>query len=131
MVKPRCFIAVFGELETRKGAVESGAYFPNPKHPPTATAGDVLLLYCTANYPKYHQEAPGLGIVLKSAPDRIEYRWLPFAKPIPRPSISSDLDQQAADRFKQLNFGHNWLIDISLEAFSKIVSNTTIVWGKL
>ena len=131
MNKPRCFIAVFGELEQGKAAVESGTYGNNPKHPPSTIAGDVLLLYCTASYPNYHQEAPGLGIVLKSAPDRIDYRWLPFAKPIPRSSISNGLDPQAAERFAQLHFGHNWLIDISLESFSKIIGDRTLVWGKL
>jgi hypothetical protein len=131
MAKPHCFIAVFGELEEGKGAVESGVYCPNPKHPPSATVGDVLLLYCTASYPNYHQEAPGLGIVLKSAPHRIDYRWLPFAKPIPRSSINAGLDPQAADRFGQLHFGYNWLIDISLESLSKIIGERTVAWGRL
>lgn len=131
MSKPRYFIAVFGELEKGKDGVEFGSYCPNPKHPPSATAGDVLLLYCTASYPNYHQEAPGLGIVLRSAPDRVEYRWLPLARSIPRDSLKASLDSHEATRFGQLHFGHNWLIDISPESFSRTMGDRTVAWGKL
>ncbi len=131
MGKPHYFIAVFGPLEEDKKTVESGVYKPNPKHPPTATAGDVLLLYCTSNYPDYYMEAPGLGIVLESAPDQVDYRWLPFAQPILRQSINASLEPEAADRFGQLHFGSNWLIEISPESFSKIMSERTVAWGKL
>lgn len=134
MGKPRYFIAVFGELEKGKDGVESGGYYPNPKHPPNAmamAAGDVLLLYCTGNYPDYKTEAPGLGIVLKLAPDRIDYRWLPLARPIPRESIKASLDSQAAKRFGQLHFGHNWLIEISPESFFKIMGDRPPAWRNL
>jgi len=134
MAKPRHFLAVFGELERGKEGVESGVYCPNPKHPPSAMSmaiGDMLLLYCTANYHDYQIEAPGLGIVLKLAPDRIDYRWLPFAQPIPRETIKTGLDSGAAARFGQLHFGHNWLIEIFPEAFSKIVGERTVAFQKL
>jgi hypothetical protein len=135
MNKPRYFIAVFGAVEKgSKEGVEAGGYFPNPKFPPSAmqmTIGDVLLLYCTANYPGYKMEAPGLGVVLSTASDRVNYRWVPLVQPIARESIKASLGSHEAERFGQLQFGHNWLIEISSESFSNIMRGRSVSWAKL
>lgn len=135
MSKARYFIAVFGEVDKgSKEGVESGRYFPNPKFPPSAiqmAIGDVLLLYCTANNPDYQKEVPGLGIVLKMAPERINYRWIPLVQPIARESIKESLDPGETERFGQLQFGHNWLIEISPESFSNIMRTRAVGWAKL
>ena len=90
-----------------------------------------MLLYCTGNYPIYSWKAPGIGVVLSADPARIEYRWIPFARPILKIAIDGELDANAAAKFKSVRFTANWLIEMSEQSFSKIVGDRLTAWGKL
>jgi hypothetical protein len=118
MNKPRYFIAVFGKPRPGKEKVDSGIYGPNPNYSFDAKPGDIMLLYCT-------------GVVLAADSARIEYRWIPFTRPILKSTIDGNLDTAAAAKFKNIRFVANWLIEMSEVSFSKIVGDRTTAWGKL
>ncbi|HLG99483.1 MAG TPA: hypothetical protein VKX49_24455 [Bryobacteraceae bacterium] len=122
MDKPRYFIAVFGAPQPDKDAVESGVYAPDTKYAPFPTQpGDMILLYCTANYGKYALQSPGVGVVLRSDMEHIEYRWLPFAEAVPKAVIDASLDPEDAAKLKNIRFSSHWLFQISQSSFSRVV----------
>ena len=132
MNRPRYLVAVFGDPQPDKDAVDSGVYAPDPKYAPfSASPGDLMLLYCTAGYAAYPLQAPGLGVVLGTHHERIEYRWVPFAKPIPRADIDRGFDPEDATKFRSIRFSFYWLFEVSRQSFSNAVGDQAIAWGKL
>ena len=102
MFSPTYFFALFGDPNPpEKDTIESGLYHPHPDTAPFPTKpGDVLLLYCAASYQKYPLQIPGIGVILKLDEKVINYRYLPFAEPIPKYRIDKDSHQmtQASSR---------------------------------
>jgi|SRR5579859_4217574 len=132
MSKPRYFIAVFGDPQPNKDAVDSGVYAPDPKYAPfPAKAGDVMLLYCTASYTAHPMQVPGIGVVLGVDRERIEYRWLPFLHPIPKSIIDANFASGDAAKMRDIRFSSRWLFEISQLSFSKTADDRAIAWAKL
>lgn len=119
------FIAVFGEKYASKSPVDGGKYPLSPADcPPTISAGDTMVLYCTASYPGYYKEAVGLGEVTKIQQNTnevvIHYKYNPFSKTVSRDKILKCLDASEMRRFKYLHLSRNWLFEISRSSFNGI-----------
>jgi hypothetical protein len=120
MNRPRYLVAVFGDPQPDKDAVDSGVYAPDPKYAPfSASPGDLVLLYCTAGYAAYPLQAPGLGVVLHADHQHIEYRWVPFAKPIPKADIDRGFDPDDAAKLRNIRFSSHWLFEVSRRVVSE------------
>jgi hypothetical protein len=129
---PRYFIAVFGQPEPGKKAVESGIYTPDPRYAPfPAQLGDVMLLYCTGSYASYPMQVPGIGIVLRVDREHVEYRWLPLTEPLSKNHVDKNLDSDDAGKMRLIHLAPYWLFEISQQSFSKILGSRPIAWGKL
>ena len=130
MVSPRYFIAIFGDpVPPLKDRVQSGIYHPAPKFSPFQTApGDVLLLYCTGGYDEYSMQAPGIGIVLETSKDAVQYRYLPLSRSISKEAIERGLEKSDADKFANRRFSSFWLFQISRDSFIKVIGDRTVVW---
>lgn len=132
MNQPKYFVAVFGDPQPDKDAVDSGVYTPDAKYAPfRAQPGDVMLLYCTAGYWKYAQQSPGRGVVLRVDDEHIEYRWLPFSQPIPKALMDGNFDPEDASKLKNIRFSSHWLFEISQGSFSKVVNDRATAWEHL
>ena len=128
MNHPSYFVAVFGDPGPNKDAVESGVYMADSKYAPfPIVPGDVLLLYCTENYPAHSKQVPGYGVALKVDRERVEYRWQPFVNPIPKRTLDRMFDPEDAKRFGSIRFSSHWLFKISKESFTKTVSGRKIL----
>ncbi len=129
---PKYFVAVFGDPEPGKDAVESGIYTPDAKYAPfRPNAGDVMLLYCTNGYSRHPIKVPGIGVVLRVDREHIEYRWLPFDQAISKAEIDRNFDSDDVGKMRLIHFASHWLFEISRESFSKTVGDRAIAWGKL
>jgi hypothetical protein len=133
MKSHKYFVAVFGDpQQPGKSLVESGEYNPNPRYAPFQTnPGDVMLLYCTTTYPQRSMQVPGIGVVLSTDIERIEYRWLPFEEAIPKSRIDSAFEPSDLAKFGNIRFSSHWLFEISQPSFSGTIANRGIDWGKL
>jgi hypothetical protein len=117
------FVAVFGNPEPDKDPVDSGFYRADQGYPPfRAEPGDVLLLYCTDEYPKYRMQVPGIGIVLRATSDTVEYRWLPLSEPIRRETILEKFDPDDSTKMNQLGIKARRLFEISKSSFAKTLA---------
>ncbi|MGA2158042.1 MAG: hypothetical protein ABSG90_02365 [Dehalococcoidia bacterium] len=119
------FIAVFGEKYANTSPVDGGKYPLSPADcPSTISAGDTMVLYCTASYPGYYMEAVGLGEVTKVQQNTNEvviyYKYSPFSQTVSRNKIKACLDGSEMRRFKYLHLSRNWLFEISSPSFNCI-----------
>jgi hypothetical protein len=130
MRSPRYFFAMFGNPKPPgKDTVESGIYHPDPKYAPFRTnPGDVLLLYCAGTYREYPMRAPGLGVVLQTDHQSVQYRYLLFSVPILKKGIEQEFDPSDADKFRNRRFAGFWLFQISRESFTRAVGDRGIKW---
>lgn len=132
MSGPQYFVAVFGDPQPGKDAVESGIYTPDSKYAPfPVKPGDVMLLYCTGNYAAHPMEVPGIGVVLGVDRQHIKYRWLPFVQPIPKADIDGSFDPDDISKMRDIRFAARWLFEVSQQSFSKAVGGRATAWGKL
>jgi hypothetical protein len=130
MKSPNYFLAIFGDPKPpEKDTVESGIYHPDPRHAPFGTnPGDVLLLYCTGGYAEHPMRAPGLGVVLQSDDESVQYRYLPLVEPISKERIEQEFEPSDADKFRNRRFAGFWLFEISRGSFARAVGDKTIKW---
>ncbi len=130
MASPRYFFAMFGDPKPpEKDEVESGIYHPDSRFAPFPTrAGDVLLLYCTENYGAHSMEVPGVGVVLRVDRQVVEYRYLPFAAPVPKSKLDTCFSSADLDKFSNRRFSNFWLFEISRASFAATLESTTIAW---
>ena len=130
MIAPKYFFAVLGNPEPPgKDTVESGIYHPDRRYAPFPTRpGDVLLLYCTARYSEHPMQAPGLGIVLKTDNESVEYRYLPLSQPLSKERIEHGFQPSENKKFESIRFASHWLFEISRESFAKAVGDQAIRW---
>ncbi|MBI3662390.1 MAG: hypothetical protein HY234_04995 [Acidobacteria bacterium] len=130
MNPPKYFVAVFGDPNPpNKDTVESGVYHPDPDCVPFPTRpGDVILLYCTGGYRDYAMASPGIGIVLKSGDQTIQYRYLALSKPIAIHDIKRKFHATDAEKFDNIRFSTFWLFEISRESFVGALGDRTVTW---
>jgi hypothetical protein len=135
MNKPRYFVAVFGDPSPDKDPVESGVYTAGPGYPLfPVSPGDVMLLYCTAEYIAYSMKVAGLGIVLRVGQkdtEFIEYRWIPFVQPIPRVVIERTFEPADWENMQHLGVKARRVFEVKDQSFSKAVAGRMPAWEKL
>jgi len=121
---------MFGEpTPPDKDTIESGVYHPNANLAPfPVRPGDILLLYCTENYPEHAMQAPGFGVATRIDKTVIEYRYLPFTEPIYKSNLEQAFRPEDLDKFKNRRFSTFWLFEISRESFAAAIGQTTIAW---
>jgi len=130
MSSPKYFFTMFGDpTPPEKDTIESGIYHPDPKHAPFPTKpGDILLLYCTGSYSKYPMQVPGLGIVLHTNDEIVQYRYLPLSQPISKDRIEREFQRSDADKFRNRRFSGFWLFEIWRESFVRALGDRALVW---
>jgi hypothetical protein len=130
MKKPTYYVAVFGKPEPPdKDTVDSGRYCLGIRGPDTpGERGDILLLYCTANYAENFMSVPGIGIVLTKTKDSIFYRYLPFASPISKEHIDKNFTDEDRNNLADMKFNTYWIFGISNESFSNATRGVSINW---
>lgn len=130
MSSPKYFLAVFGDpTPPEKDTVESGIYHPDPRYAPFPTKrGDIVLLYCTGSYSKYPMQAPGLGIVLHTNDEIVQYRYLPLSQPILKDRIERKFQPSDAEKFGNRRFSSFWLFEILRESFVGALGDRALVW---
>ena len=130
MTPPTYFVAVLGDPQPPgKDTVQSGIYHPDRRYAPFPTqSGDVLLLYCTGGYSEHAMQAPGVGIVLDTDDESVEYRYLPLSQPVSKDSIEHAFQPSDNDKFKNIRFASFWLFEIPRESFAKAVGDQPIRW---
>ncbi len=130
---PRYFIAVFGDPvgPPLKDKIEDGRYIPHRDHwPDGMMEGDVMLLYCTGSYGEYDQEAPGIGIALRT--DRhvnaIYYRYLPFDQTMSMDDIRDRLLPADREKFENRRFSTFWICEIEGASFRQLTQGHQVTW---
>ena len=109
--------------------MESGEYRPIAKHTlSNIQAGDLMLLYCTSSYPGQSMKIPGIGVVLGTGAESVEYRWLPFKDPIAESCIDKGFSDSDRKKFGDRRFSTRQLFEISSRSFSDTVANREIDW---
>jgi hypothetical protein len=91
-------------------------------------AGDILLLYCTESYAAYPKQVPGIGVTIRADSDRIEYRWMPFIKPLGRELIEQAFELEDHKKMKELRFNTRRAFEISKRSFVKTVAEHPLLW---
>ena len=128
---PRYFVVVFGDPGMHGDPVDSGVYTSGVGYPPfTASPGDLLLLYCTEEYPGFPKQAPGIGVAFRTQSTSIEYRWIPFATPISRDEIGATFASGDYDKMRQLGIKARRVFDVSRESFNATVAGRQFAWEK-
>jgi hypothetical protein len=129
--KPNYFFAAFGPAHIAH-PVDGGCY-PHKKgfiSNSNLAIGDVVLLYCTDDYPGYPKEAPGVGVVIgietTESEEKFYYQYFPLDRPVDWGTIK----QSIRDLEGYTNFGWigNWLREISSASFRKAVAGRQINW---
>jgi len=128
MHEPKYHIAVFGEPNPpEKDTIESGIY--HLKSIPFGTdPGDLLLLYCTDNYPGHRMSVPGIGVVLKTEDSKVVYRYLPFNVAVSKYELDEKLEPTDKKKLSNIRFSTHWLFKISRQSFTNIVANREVLW---
>jgi hypothetical protein len=130
-MKPRYFVAVFGNPGVDKDKIESGQYDPDPKYAPPVQSGDLMLLYCTSSYQGHEMEVPGVGVVLGKDSDFVHYRWLPFTSPIPKSALDSTFGPEDLKKFANIRFSSHWLFEITTASFRGAVGSRCLNWSAI
>lgn len=130
MEKPKYYVAVFGDPNPPyKDTVESGKYHLGIRGTEIPTdPGDIILLYCTGNYPEHFMQVPGIGIVLNKDKEYIYYRYLPLFSPISKDIIDKSFATDDKEKFNNIRFDTYWLFEISRESFSNAMGENSINW---
>jgi hypothetical protein len=124
MKTPRYFVVVFGNPDPNGAPVESGIYTAGDGYPPfSVEPEDMLLLYCTDEYPDFPRQVPGIGKVLKAVRDRIDYRWMPIAVPISKETLDQNFESDDRKKMKELRFKTRRVFEISRQSFSKALGD--------
>lgn len=85
--------------------MESGTYAAGSGYPPfLAEPGDLLLLYCTDEYPGFPKQVPGIGRVVSADRDEIRDRWMPLALPIPKEILDQSFEPEDKKKMTELRF---------------------------
>ena len=127
MKLPHYYLALFGDPTLpNKDLVESGAYHLDPSASRFEVClGDILLLYCSGSYKGHEMQVPGAGIVLAVAAAVIKYRYLPFARPIPKDALDHGFEEADLKKLRDIRFSSFWLFDISRMSFTRAVAVAT------
>jgi hypothetical protein len=127
MNEPSYFILVFGDPNQNGDTVESGQYAAGEGYTPFAVeSGDMLLIYCTDGYDAYRRQFPGIGAAIRASARLIEYRWIPFATPLPRELIDQSFDPEDQRKMGELRFKQRRAFTISSQSFWRTVANQPI-----
>jgi hypothetical protein len=127
MNEPKHFVLVFGDPDQNGDTIESERYEAGDRYPAfTVKPGDLLLLYCTEGYAKYPLQFPGIGVAIHTSDRLIQYRWIPFAMPIPRALIDLTFDPDDQRKMGQLRFNQFRAFTISSGSFSQTISGQTL-----
>jgi hypothetical protein len=101
-------------------------------YPPfSVDPGDLLILYCTEEYPGFPKEVPGIGVALRTDATSIEYRWLPLVKPISRDEIAKAFTQNDYQKMGQLGIRAHRAFEISKQSFGATLASHPFAWGRL
>lgn len=131
--QPRFFVVVFGDPANDGNPVESGVYEAGEKYPRFEVEdGDLLLLYCTGNYPGFAQQIRGIGVAVHASAVLIEYRWIPFAAPIPWSEIRTAFDPEDFRKMqRELKRTDRRAFKISPKSFVAAVADRAFAWDAL
>lgn len=122
----RYYVAVFGNPGNprKKDPVESGRYVPDPRYAPRLERGDLMLAYCTAAYPGFPKQVPGIGEAISVDDEAIiTYRWMPFDEPIPKIALNRYFEPDDAENLRNIRFSAKWLFEISERSFRQTVGD--------
>ena len=94
-------------------------------------AGDVMLLYCGADYPKseYSQKAPGIGIVVDietNGREEVIYQYFPLEHPVSLANLRANIPE--IKDHEPLNLVGNWLFQIARKSFRDTLKGRQIYW---
>ena len=128
--KPKYFVAAFGDKYANTSPV-NGERYPLGRLSNTDIAkGDVMLLYCTADYPGYDKKAPGIGAVvdveITGQESIVHYRYLPLYSPVPRSTIMDRLAEDEKPYF--VIPGHTFIFSIRSSSFKMVLGKRRINW---
>jgi hypothetical protein len=131
MDSPQYFFAMFGEpIPPAKDTIESGVYHPDSKLAPfPVRPGDILLLYCTENYPQHAMKVPGIGVATHIDDTVIEYRYLQFKESLPKSKLEQAFKSGDLEKFNNRRFSTFWLFELSRESFVATVGQSMIEWS--
>lgn len=126
--KPRYFFAVFGYPGTEKPKVDAGSY-PHKGYISSLhmLPGDVMLLYCTLPYSEHPMEAPGIGIVMGTTEECVDYQYFPLDQSVGWDTVKESL-KDYENRLKVLWSKGNWLFQIDNTSFRHALKGRQINW---
>jgi thermostable 8-oxoguanine DNA glycosylase len=136
--KPSYFIATFGGEYEGVSPVDGDHYPYRGRHKAHGenlgiVEGDIMLLYCTGEYPGHEKEAPGVGIVTRTENDEtsftIYYRYLPLDLPVDRDVVNACLGEGEKKPFRYSGLLPTyWVFPVADASFRKILDGRQIVW---
>lgn len=132
MNSPRYFVVVFGNPDPNGDPVDSGMYMAGDGYPPfPVDPGDLLILYCTDEYPGFSKQVPGIGVALRTDVTSIEYRWLPLITPISRDDLAKTFTQHDYQKMGQLGIKAHRAFEISKQSFDTTVAGRSFAWARI
>jgi hypothetical protein len=125
---PRYFVVVFGDPNENGDPVDGGQYQAGERYAPfTAQPGDMLLLYCTDNYTIYAKQVPGIGVAIRTTDTKIDYRWIPFMKPIQRTQILEMFEPEDRQKMQEVRFNQRRVFEVSAQSFKKAIAEQPLM----
>lgn len=120
--EPGRFIAVFARAHFAQHPVDGGVYPVPLAFCPHIGKGDKILLFCLKDYPGHRWEAPGVGLVTRTANRNhngvmltdVLYDYQALRTPIARQAILDCLTAAEARQIQYPRFKTHWLRRISL-----------------
>lgn len=140
---PNYFFVVFGAAYSQNHPVDGGVYGhdPNFLFSSGIMAGDVMLLYCTKNYPGHRSEIPGIGVVtdvkkegfgiMTNAKNHgIIYQYFPLCHPVNVDwnTMTLVIKEMAPPGNRNWSLKGNWLRKISSNSFRATIAGRQINW---
>ena len=133
MGEQRYFIAVFGKKHAKEHPVDGGCYpIPRSFCPPGISKGDLILLFCLKDYPKYSWKAPFLGKVTqvkeREGDVYVHYEYKSLILPKDRGSILGCLEEGEKKQLRYPRLKCYWLSEIKPTSFWCSVEGSHSDW---
>jgi hypothetical protein len=126
----RYFVAVFGDPIEGRDKVESGVYQAGPGYPKfRAAREDMMLLYCTGDYGvstgqyvDYRKSVVGLGEVIRADEKKVEYKWQPLTRPLPRQAFLPGFIAEDQKPMNELGITARRLFEIDTQSYKSVIA---------
>ncbi len=96
------------------------------------TRGDIVLLYCTDDYPSRSKQAPGIGVVTDvdtgGQKEQFKYQYPPLDIPLDLDTIRESVTELQQPGCTNFGFSGNWLREISRKSFDDALKGRLIAW---